>query len=149
MKLIISQLNSVDSSARFDLLQRAEGEAGKEYIYLTGVGSTVVGSWVTYDELGITALITTASIGPVAVAMAITDASTEFGWYQIYGSAQAKMAANCGDNAIIGREGANGVAGDDEVSGDQIFNAISREETSDAAVATVQLKYPYVTDNSN
>ena len=148
MKLVLSQLNEVHSAAKFDLGQRGEGDLGKEYIYLTGVSSTVVGSWVTYDELGITALLAADAIGPVAVAMAITDASTEFGWYQIWGSAQAKIVASCAADVMIGRETTDGSAGDGADGADLIFGAVSREATTPAAVATVQLYYPFVTDNS-
>ena len=148
MKLVITQLSQVDTALKFDLGQRAEGEAGKEYIYLTGVASTVVGSWVTYDELGITALLVANAIGPVAVAMAITDASTEFGWYQIFGSAEAKMAANSAVDVIVGKDTTDGVAGDGADGADLIFGAVSREATVAAAVVTVQLYYPFVTDNS-
>lgn len=149
MKLLITQLNSVDASEEFDLLQRAEGDAGKEYIYLTGVGSTIVGNWVTYDELGISTLLVANAIGPVAVAMAITDATTEFGWYQIVGSAEAALAANCAANVAIGYESTSGYAGDGKGAGDTIYNAFSRDATTAAAIATVQIMYPFVDDNSN
>jgi len=46
----------------------------------------------------------------------------------------------------LGREGADGVCGDGRASGDQLIGAISREATTNAAVATVQINYPYATD---
>ena len=67
---------------------------GGEFIYLKGVGSTAVGSVVSYDDSFQTALASIA-IGtprPLAVAMAATVASTK-GWYQIGGLAVVGKAA--------------------------------------------------------
>lgn len=59
-----------------------------EFIYLQGIGSTVIGSIVNYDAAFVTALHTSALNlpKPLAVAMAATVAS-QFGWYQISGQA--------------------------------------------------------------
>ena len=141
-----SDTSVVDTSAKTTILTRAFDSTGNEYIYLKGVASTVVGSWVNYDETGTTALLPANAIGPVAVAMAITDSTSEYGWYQIWGVAEAKIAANCADNGTLGREGADGVCGDGRAAGDQLIGAIAREATTDAAVATVQINYPYATD---
>lgn len=150
MMRLNTPLTQIDTSAQYELGSRTQDKFGKEYIYLTGVGSTVVGSWVTFDELGITVLLAADAIGDVAVALAITDSTSQFGWYQIYGSAEAKIAANCAADVVIGRESANGTAGDGHAAtGDDIFGCVSRESTSTAAVATVQLNYPFVNDNSN
>ena len=141
-----SDTTTVDTSAKTTILTRAFDSAGNEYIYLKGVASTVVGSWVNYDETGTTTLLPANAIGPVAIAMAITDSTSKWGWYQIWGVARAKIAANCGDNASLGREGADGVCGDGRAVGDQLIGAISREATTNAAVATVQINYPYATN---
>ena len=51
-----------------------------EFIYLKGVASTVLGSFVTYNaDDNSTALLAANAIGPVAVAMSINVASS-FGW---------------------------------------------------------------------
>src|SRR5688572_14353367 len=60
-----------------------------EFIYLKGIGSTVVGSVVTYNTA--TWVTTLSAVGgsiprPIAVAMAATVAD-EYGWYQISGIA--------------------------------------------------------------
>lgn len=61
-----------------------------EFIYLLGVGSTIVGSIVEYDTSFQTGLESTAlaTPRPVAVAMSINIAS-QYGWYQISGLALA------------------------------------------------------------
>lgn len=66
-----------------------------EFIYLLGVGSTVVGSVVKYNATTYqTALVTNTAVQacPVAVAMAATVAS-EYGWYQIGGNAVIKKTS--------------------------------------------------------
>lgn len=65
-----------------------------EFIYLQGIGSTVVGSIVGYDVSFLTALETTATGGPcrpLAIAMSANVAS-QYGWYQISGMAVATKA---------------------------------------------------------
>lgn len=137
--------SEVDSSAQHQVGTKAFDTDGNEYVYLKGVANTVAGSWVTYDEAGVTALLAANAKGFVAVAMAAIVAA-KYGWYLIRGTADAKMAANCGDNALIGREGADGVAGDGRAAGDEIIGAMSREATTDAALAAVQVSYPFVND---
>lgn len=65
-----------------------------EFIYLKGIGSTTVGSIVSYDVSFLTALDTTATAGPsrpLAIAMSANVAS-QWGWYQISGMAVAVKA---------------------------------------------------------
>ena len=81
-----------------------------EYIYLAGIGSTIVGSVVVYDELGVTALMPASAVGPVAVATGLTVAST-FGWYGIRGTFLTDVVANCANDAKLGRETTDGRAG--------------------------------------
>ena len=65
-----------------------------EFIYLQGIGSTVVGSIVSYGVGFVTALDTAAATGPsnpLAIAMSANVAS-QYGWYQISGMAVATKA---------------------------------------------------------
>lgn len=149
IQIVGSDTTQIDTTQKYPFGQRAVDTDGNEYIYLTGVASTVVGSWVTYDELGITTLLVANAIGPVAVAMAILDSTSEYGWYCIRGTVEASLAANCGANASIGYEGASGAAGDGKAAGDTIYGAFSRDATTTAAIATCQILYPFVDDNSN
>jgi len=119
-----------------------------EYIYLKGVASTIVGSVVVYDEAALTALLTVnggaAGVGPVAVALAIVDAATKFGWYAITGTFPTDVVANCADNAKMGRETTDGKVGDGFAAGDQIVGLISRAATTAAAVVNCQYTRPFV-----
>ncbi len=79
---------------------------GGEFIYLQGIGSTIVGSIVNYDDSFITALNTSAVTGPprpLAVAMSVCVAS-EYGWYQIAGLALAAKGTGTSfaDGAMFG-----------------------------------------------
>lgn len=88
----------VHSSALNPLYQVRRGvTAGgyqARYIYLKGVASTAIGSWVNIDVAhdGVTALLDTdvaaTVVGRLAVATAAVGASS-YGWYQIEGLASA------------------------------------------------------------
>lgn len=140
---------TIDTVQKFPFGTRARDVDGNEYVYLKGVASTVLGSWVTFDELGVTTLLVANAIGPVAVAMAIIDSTSEYGWYCVYGTCEACIAASATADTAIGFETTSGYAGDGKAAGDVIAGAVLRDTTTDAAVVTVQINYPYVDDNSN
>src|SRR5262245_34543193 len=104
-KIGMQQLTITDTVQRHPLGLIVQGvdDAGAgmgEFIYLLGVASTVVGSWVTYQpDNYTTVLLVPNAIGPVAIAMSINVAS-QYGWYQIQGKANAK-AAVVADNAKV------------------------------------------------
>jgi hypothetical protein len=139
--------NQVHSTKKQRLMTRKRDVAGNEYIYLTGVASTAAGSWVVFDELGITALIdtdtaaTTSAGGFVAVAQAATVAST-YGWYMIAGSCSA-AAATVADNGEVFPTSTAGTADDTGTGGLQIVGAKWRSADS-SGFATVQLLYPLI-----
>lgn len=143
----VGQITDVHDSALNPVGTVAFDNEGNMYRYMKGVASTVQGSWVTFDEAGATTLLAANAKGPVAVAMAAIVAN-KFGWYCIVSFTQsAVLAANCADNAALGREGADGVAGDGRAAGDEIYNAISRGATAGASALTaVQFAHPFVDD---
>lgn len=137
----------------------AMGTDGREYVFLKGVASTIEGSWVTYDEDGVTTGIdsdTAASIkGPVAVATAAVVAN-KFGWYGRKGHFVCG-AISGGDAAADGKVYATAtifLTDDVAVTGNQIHGAIFRTQEGEAntslgleataALATVQLNYPFI-----
>ena len=140
---------TIDTVQQYPFGTRARGVDGAEYIYLTGVGSTIVGSWVTYDELGITTLLVANAVGPVGVAMAILNSTSKYGWYQIFGTAEACVITSTAADAKCGFETTSGYVGDGMASGDVMVGAITRESSaSTTGVYTVQLSYPFVNDAS-
>lgn len=61
-----------------------------EFIYLSGVPSTVVGSWVGYAPgIGTTVLAVANGTYPLAVSQTTNTTSTSYAWYQISGNAAA------------------------------------------------------------
>jgi len=121
-----------------------------EFIYLKGVASTAVGSWVTYssDDWS-TALLTANAKGPVAVAMSANVAGPNYGWYQIHGKASAS-AADVADNARVFIDTAAGTCDDAFVAGDQVWNATwaSADDTA-TNLADVEIARPFVNDGDD
>ena len=102
-----------------------------EFIYLKGVGSTVVGSIVNYDDNFQTALDTTSTAGPsrpLAVAMS-ANVANQYGWYQISGLAVAVKAntVSFADGAGLGAGSGLAVA---VATGSVIQSAIVRAVAS-------------------
>lgn len=134
-----------DTSAIHTTKQNALGAtgfdaAGNEYIYLQGIGSTIVGSWVTFTSATfITALTVANCKGKVAVAMAAVLAS-QFGWYQIYGLATGSVATGAaGGKVWVTATG--GRVDNTDVATDLVAGALQVGATA-ANLATFELNYP-------
>ena len=114
-----------------------------EFIRLVGIGSTIVGSLVTYDTttwqtaLGTVALVKNQGV-PLAVAMSACVAN-EHGWYQISGLAViAKTAVACNPGVPIFISATSGKIKVLASAGQQILGAQSANlATLSAGVTTV------------
>lgn len=142
--------DDVHSTRKYRLLTRKRAADGREFIYLKGVTSTAAGSAVSYDEDGVTALVDTDTaatvIGPMAIAMAAVDASTEYGWYGIFGEFTCKAADAVADNASVFATNAAGVLDDAATNTGKVVGAIWRSiNDSVAGTATIQISYPVMT----
>lgn len=119
-----------------------------EFIYLKGVANTARGTWVTYngDDFSTTRLAANA-IGPVAVAMAATVASTE-GWYQISGKAVGLALSGYLDNALVYATATAGSVDDTVVAGDRVKNALgaSAVDTPSTGLAEFEIQRPWMDD---
>lgn len=119
-----------------------------EFIYLKGVASTAVGSWVTFNaDDNSTALLAANAIGPVAVAMSACVAD-EYGWYQIYGKAVGKAAASYADNGLVYATATAGTIDDAVVAGDRVKLAkgASAVDTPSTGLAEFEIHYPFMDD---
>lgn len=119
-----------------------------EFIYLKGVASTVVGSWVTYNQDdNSTALLAANAIGPVAVAMSANVAS-QYGWYQISGKAVGKAAAAYADNGLVYATATAGTVDDAVVAGDRVKLALgaSAVDTPSTGLAEFEIQRPFMDD---
>lgn len=119
-----------------------------EFIYLLGVASTAVGSWVVYNQDdNSTALLAANAIGPVAVAMSANVAS-QYGWYQISGKAVGKVLAGFVDNANVYGTATAGSVDDAVVAGDRVQNCkgASAIDTPSTGLAEFEIQRPFVND---
>ncbi len=119
-----------------------------EFIYLKGVGSTVVGSAVVYNPDDFSTVLADANdIGSIAFAMSINVAS-QYGWYQIKGKAVGKVAASFADNANCYLTSTAGTIDDAVVAGDYIFKCkgASAIDTPSTGLAELEIDYPFVKD---
>ena len=119
-----------------------------EFIYLQGVASTAVGSWVTYNpDDWSTTLLAANAIGPVAVAMSASVASN-FGWYQISGKAVGAVLTGFADNANPYATATAGSVDDAVVAGDRVKLAkgASAIGTPSAGLAEFEIARPFMDD---
>lgn len=145
---VVGAPGEVHTSQQNALLAEAMDNSFNHYVYLKGVSSLVSGDAVTYDENGVTTLLAGNAKGPVAIATADVDASTEFGWFLRQGVVSANLKANSADNGTLGIETTAGKLGDGRAAGDQIIGVIARGATSGSdAAATIQIaSAPFVDD---
>lgn len=122
-----------------------------EFVYLKGVASTLLGSWVLIapDDWS-TTLAVANDKGNLAVAMAPTVAN-EYGWYQIYGKAVAKVLAAFADNGDCYLTSTAGSVDDADVAGDFIRGAkgASAIDGPGTGLAEIELFYPNVHDGAD
>lgn len=143
--VFVGDTSSVFDSAEFTVGQRGYDANGNEYIFLQGVANTTAGSWVIYDEVGVTTLLNdTNNKGFVAIAMAAIGAN-QYGWYLVRGSVSAKVAEAVADNAPLYTSATDGSAGGTTTGHTAIARAITRGSTAGAGLVTVQVDYPSVT----
>ena len=146
-RIISFPVSTVFASTDSDLpaLMETYREGGNEYICLQGVASTVVGSVVTFDEVGVSTLLAANAIGLVAIAQAAVDATTKRGWYLVRGSCQAKVSTGFADNANCYATATPGQVDDAVVAGDRVKNMIGRSAIA-SGTALVQVQYPFMDD---
>src|SRR5574341_1422297 len=139
----VGALTDVDTTQRNEVGTIRSDKLGNEYVYMQGVASTVLGTWVVYDELYVTTRLVANGLGAVAIAMAAIDATTSFGWWQIRGKASGLCLANYADNAKVWATATAGSVDDADVAVDLIINAVGRSaRDASTGLATFQINYP-------
>ena len=136
--------SEVHATQKFRLGTRKRSANNKEFIYLKGVASLVAEDFVVFDENFATTRAIADEVGPVAVAMAAVDATTEYGWFQIYGVATGDTATVAADKALYLTATA-GRLDDTDVAGDSVHGVFSMAADSSNS-CSVWLNYPFVTD---
>jgi len=116
-----------------------------EFVYLKGIGSTVVGSVAAYDQLaGTTTLTVAATRGPVGVAMS-ANVANQFGWYQISGIASVKTGTVVAQAPAFSTA-TPGVADDAVVTGSKIDGMVFKSADS-GGLASAQIARPSLNGN--
>lgn len=121
-----------------------------EFIYLKGVASTAVGTWVVYntDDWTTTRAVANA-IGPVAIAMS-ANVANQYGWYQISGKAIGACKTLFADNARVWLTSTDGVVDDASVAGDGVSLARGASLTVvSSGVAEFEINRPWVDDRTS
>jgi len=117
---------------------------GNEYIYLKGATSTVAGSVVVFQPgVFVGALAATGLKGSVAIASAVVDASTKYGWYLFIGADTITAPSATASNTALFIGNVAGQFDDTAVKGDQIFNMFIRNAAT-ANSAYVQVNRAFV-----
>lgn len=115
------------------------------FIYLSGLASTAIGEWVTYNaDDGSSTLLAANAIGPVAVSMSINLASF-YGWYQIEGKASGLAAAGFADNGNVYATATAGTVDDAIVAGDRVKRAKGASAVS-GGLADFEIDRPFMDD---
>lgn len=151
-QLGIQQIADTSTTQRHALgleIQAADSTYGVgTFVYLKGVASTAVGSWVTYnaDDYS-TDLLAANAFGPVAVAMSANVAG-QYGWYQIVGKAVGKALASYADNGRVYATATAGSVDDAVVDGDMVHLAkgASAIDTPSSGFAEFEIHRPYMDD---
>ncbi len=124
-----------------------------EFIYLKGVASTAVGSWVTYNgSTGTTTLAVANANGSLAVSMTTNTTTASYAWYQISGTASALgLTSITHTSGFLWLTSTSGSVDDASVIGDAVINA--RKTTTVHVVGTFLDTYwiqrPFVTNRVN
>lgn len=121
-----------------------------QFIYLKGVASTAIASWVTYYQSDYTTVLLAANaIGSVGVAMSANVAS-QYGWYQIAGKAVGKALTGYLDNALVYATATAGSVDDAVVAGDRvkIAQSASAVGTPSAGLAYFEIQFPFMDDGT-
>ena len=131
------------------IVRASDGTYGAgEFIYLKGVASTAIGSWVTYNfDDWTTILLAANAIGPVGVSMSANVAGS-YGWYQISGKAVGLCLAAYADNGLVWGTATPGSVDDAVVDGDMVHLAkgASAIGVPSGSFAEFEISRPYNDD---
>jgi len=124
-----------------------------EFIYCVGVADTAIGCAAQINLYGhTTALVDTdvadSIVGPVGIAMSANVAS-QYGWYQIRGTAIALGATSLADNAKVFATATAGTLDDSGTGGQQVIGAKSASalDTPTTGKFLIELSYPWLGAN--
>jgi len=115
-----------------------------EFIFLKGVASTAVGSWVLInpDDFS-TTLLVADMIGAVGVSMS-ANVALQYGWYQISGKALGLALASFADNGLVYSTATPGSVDDTAIATERVKNALGASTIVGAGLAEFEINRPFV-----
>jgi hypothetical protein len=119
-----------------------------DFMYVKGVASGAVGSWVLINEDDYsTALLGADNIGRVGILMSALVAST-FGWAQVKGKAVGKALAAFADNGNVYATATAGSVDDAVVAGDRVkkCKGASALDGPATGMAEFEIDHPFMDD---
>lgn len=117
----------------------------KTYVYVQGVTSGAAGKHVTFTSAGVTTLTVANANGPVGILMAALDATTDYGFIQVFGTNATADVTAATAGAAMYLTATAGRLDETDVAADMVLN-YTVTVTGASNVATVFLNYPHVID---
>jgi hypothetical protein len=143
--LLPGDTTKVFTTADIQLGTRAWDPDGNEFVFVNGITSAAAGTAAVYDELYVTTLAVSGSVGPVGIFKAACTSGT-YGWLQTRGKAlTVKLAASCDDNGVVYTTATAGYLSSVTSSQTQIKGAAFRSAGTSGGTATLQLTFPTAT----
>lgn len=107
------------------IVQAEDATLGQgEFIYLKGVASTAVGSWVGYFPNGTSILAVANGNYPLAISLTTNTTTGSYAWYQISGTANALgLTSITTTSGFLWLTSTAGSVDDASVIGDAVINA--------------------------
>lgn len=140
--------DQVDTSKKFRLGTRKQDVAGREFVYCSGVSSLAANEWVVFDEdFACLRMSTSTILGPVGIAQAAFDATTEYGWVGVLGEFTGVCVDGGGndDNEEVYASSTAGAVTAAADNDEKVHGAWYRSnDSSTALTATFQLDRPKV-----
>jgi len=128
-----------------DVGTTAYGEG--RFVYVKGVSSGALAKWSGYNtKSGATTLAVADGNYPLGVMMSVLDATTKYGWLQIWGRAIGKCLTAFADNGVVYLTSTAGSIDDASVIGDVVHGAVGRNGgtvTVGDLAGEFQLNFPY------
>lgn len=115
------------------------------FVYMPGVANVVAGDVVAIDtDAGTTTRAVLATRGPLAVAMAAVDSTTEYGWFQVSGAAVVSCAAAVAAGTPAYLTATAGEVDDAATAGSLVDGMVFKtaDGTPAAGFAVAQIAYP-------
>lgn len=132
-----------------DVGTNANGEG--EFIYVKGVASGAIGSWVKIleDDYS-TALLAANDIGRIGILMSALSSTSLYGWAQVRGKAVGKCLAAYADNGLVYATATAGSVDDAVVAGDRVKKAIGASAIDFPATgfAEFEIDHPFMDDGT-